>query len=376
VIIQRRVRHGVTLMEVLIATFILAIGLVAIMALFPIGAVNMARAINQDRSATHGVNSDAMFRYYWKQAWNNPNGGTVWGTSAQAYAFSQEPVLQYLQSHPTFGNISQNPASSQPSFAVLVDPVGYFTKTGADQVFVAALPIMPVRTTLRRLVNYPATSPGYSTGPADLANWSALPQPYAPISPPGALVRLTTLLDDMTFARPADGSVSSVSGEPADFTGQIDRGERYNAAWLIQRPRNDVPVEANVTVLVYAGRSPTDTPSSETPYPAQTQSGTKQLLLSLGAQAAPNLRRGNWIGFSQIVTTTPLGVPITPYPTLDLYRVTGINTDTPGAAILDLETPVKTNGPAGNYSGTAVVFDNLVEVFDRGTVSATGVTGP
>ena len=62
-------RPGTTLMEVMIAMAILSIGLLAIMALFPIGAVNMARAINQNRAAEHATNSDALFRYYWKQAW-------------------------------------------------------------------------------------------------------------------------------------------------------------------------------------------------------------------------------------------------------------------------------------------------------------------
>ena len=69
-------RPGVTLMEVLIATGILATGTLAIMALFPIGAVSMARAINQNRSADHAANSDAVFRVYWKNAWIDvQNGG-------------------------------------------------------------------------------------------------------------------------------------------------------------------------------------------------------------------------------------------------------------------------------------------------------------
>jgi hypothetical protein len=366
-------------MEVLIATFILAIGLVAIMALFPIGAVNMARAINQDRSATHGVNSDAMFRYYWKQAWNNPNGGTVRASSAEAYINSQEPVLMFLQAHPTYGTIP--PTSSQPSFPVLVDSVGYLTKTGNDQVYVAGTPIFPVRTTLRRCVNYPAPSanpimiPGYSTGPFD-PTWPALPQPYPSIV--NAVVRLTTLQDDMSFAKPNDGSIAAVNGEPTDSSGQIDRGGRYNAAWLIQRPRNDVPAEANVTVLVYAGRSPTDTPSAETAYQAVTQPGAKSIVVNTGAgQAPPALRRGMYVGFSMLAQdpTNPTWVP---YFSLDFYRISGINNDNPNAMLLDVETPIKTLGPAtgGNYAGFIVVFDNLVEVFDRGTVSATGVTGP
>ena len=61
---RRPRRAGVTLMEVMIATAILGIGALAIMALFPIGAVNMARAINQNRAADHAQNCDAIFRLY------------------------------------------------------------------------------------------------------------------------------------------------------------------------------------------------------------------------------------------------------------------------------------------------------------------------
>ena len=68
-------RTGTTLMEVMIATAILAIGMLALLALFPIGAINMARAINQNRAADHAANSDTVFRFYWKQAWLDPNGG-------------------------------------------------------------------------------------------------------------------------------------------------------------------------------------------------------------------------------------------------------------------------------------------------------------
>lgn len=44
-------RPGVTLMEVLIAMFIMAIGMLALLALFPIGAVSMAQALKDDRCA-------------------------------------------------------------------------------------------------------------------------------------------------------------------------------------------------------------------------------------------------------------------------------------------------------------------------------------
>jgi hypothetical protein len=44
-------RPAVTLMEVLVAMFIMAIGMLALLALFPVGAVSMAQALKDDRCA-------------------------------------------------------------------------------------------------------------------------------------------------------------------------------------------------------------------------------------------------------------------------------------------------------------------------------------
>ena len=48
-------RPAVTLMEVLIAMFIMAIGMMALLALFPVGAVSMAQALKDDRCAYASV---------------------------------------------------------------------------------------------------------------------------------------------------------------------------------------------------------------------------------------------------------------------------------------------------------------------------------
>ena len=44
-------RAGVTLIEVLVAIFIMGIGLLALLTLFPLGALRMAKAIQDDRAA-------------------------------------------------------------------------------------------------------------------------------------------------------------------------------------------------------------------------------------------------------------------------------------------------------------------------------------
>ena len=46
---SRHSRPGTTLVEVLVAIFVMGIGCLAILAMFPLGAMNMARSIKDDR---------------------------------------------------------------------------------------------------------------------------------------------------------------------------------------------------------------------------------------------------------------------------------------------------------------------------------------
>jgi prepilin-type N-terminal cleavage/methylation domain-containing protein len=47
-----RGRKGITLLEVLVSIFIMGIGMLALLTLFPLGAVNMARALQDDRASS------------------------------------------------------------------------------------------------------------------------------------------------------------------------------------------------------------------------------------------------------------------------------------------------------------------------------------
>src|SRR3954468_414636 len=53
-----RHRPGITLLEVLVAIFIMAIGMLALLTLFPLGALNMARALRDDRAAQAAANAE------------------------------------------------------------------------------------------------------------------------------------------------------------------------------------------------------------------------------------------------------------------------------------------------------------------------------
>src|SRR5438876_7451723 len=61
-------RNAVTLTEVLIAIFVLSIGLMALLSLFPLGAAQMAQALKDQRCAEAAGIAGAQARMIWKEA--------------------------------------------------------------------------------------------------------------------------------------------------------------------------------------------------------------------------------------------------------------------------------------------------------------------
>jgi prepilin-type N-terminal cleavage/methylation domain-containing protein len=57
---RSRRRAGVTLIEVLVAIFIMGIGLLALLVLFPLGAIEMSQAIQDDRTAAFADRAIAL----------------------------------------------------------------------------------------------------------------------------------------------------------------------------------------------------------------------------------------------------------------------------------------------------------------------------
>ena len=53
-------RTGITLIEVLVAIFVAAIGTLSLLVLFPLGALNMAQAIRDDRCAQSAIDGAAL----------------------------------------------------------------------------------------------------------------------------------------------------------------------------------------------------------------------------------------------------------------------------------------------------------------------------
>ena len=63
---RRNIRKGVTLTEVLVAIFVCGLGLMALMTLFPLGAMNMAQALKDDRCGHCAANASSVLRAFWR----------------------------------------------------------------------------------------------------------------------------------------------------------------------------------------------------------------------------------------------------------------------------------------------------------------------
>ena len=71
-------RPGITLIEVLVAIFIMAIGLLALLTLFPLGALRMSQALQNDRTAacaSAGANIYDAFGVRSDPQYDPPNSG-------------------------------------------------------------------------------------------------------------------------------------------------------------------------------------------------------------------------------------------------------------------------------------------------------------
>src|SRR5712691_129060 len=78
-------RPAVTLVETLVAIFVMGFGMLALLVLFPLGALTMAQAIKDDKTAHAASNAKAILA-----AWNIPNDPQV------APAFTIPPAVYGL----------------------------------------------------------------------------------------------------------------------------------------------------------------------------------------------------------------------------------------------------------------------------------------
>jgi prepilin-type N-terminal cleavage/methylation domain-containing protein len=356
-------RPGITLIEVLVAIFIMSIGLLALLTLFPLGALRMSQALQDDRTsaaASAGANIYDAFGIRTDPQYD-PQGPP--GTQAPPSLFVTSPTTG-----PQFQPFASQNGGGIP---IYVDPFGSGPLGGPGSYQTTPTPQTPGITRVFPSTNL--TLPGVPNVVFNVNATGNIPEP--PNSPTGngagIGARYFTLLDDMTYF---------TNGQPDTTTGGglIPRGDRYTWAFLLHRsPPSDKNGTVDLQIVVYAGR-PTAVPSGEATFaaPADTANsppqfnavGLTSVVLQHPAGAPPNIRRGSWILDTSYDDGSPVGTnpQVIRPPTFsvhgDFYRVISVSTMDATHVNLELQDPI--SKPSG--ISAVMVMDNVADVFKRG----------
>jgi hypothetical protein len=217
-------------------------------------------------------------------------------------------------------------------------------------------------------------------------------------SPPGAAAQYSWVgwcvqTDDQAWGR--DGSPDTIDkqrdtsysvGGFVPFTTNgfnVQYDGRYNWAFLLRRPKCINWDQADLSVVVYSGRS-LDGPNRESVYPdlpgvvpySKFVQGSTEVLMYYGG-SRPNVRKGTWI--LDATMYNPVKMQSDPHGIF--YRVVNVNDDTPGVLILEIQNPAKQSSDNGsplpaNWYGITIVMEHVVEVFDRQTLTKVIVPVP
>jgi hypothetical protein len=306
-----RRRCGVTLTEVLVAIFVCGLGLMALMTLFPLGALNMAQAIKDDRCGHAAANASAILRSVWRVSLET--GGKI---PAGPGTFVPDPALLSLE-------------TALRSGPVYLDPLGANMYAG---------------------LNLPG---GIQRRNLGLTFQQAL--------------RWCSLLDDIDFNPNATPQVwgTEISRQARYSWAWMLRWPRGFDTTLAAGagPRMRA---VEFSVVVYHNRPMNQTPGlvpvGETAYTATfwpAPPAVPQAVVIPYAGVRPSIKKGGWImdATRDAVTGQPHGY---------FYRVIGIQDLGPATGlVLTVQTPFRGAMPA---QGTIVFMDNVAEVFERSTL--------
>lgn len=376
-------RPAVTLIEALMAIFVMAIGLLALLTLFPLGAVQMAQALKDERTAQSGIIAIAQYKGF-----DLSNDGAI-----DPITVPGPPPIRMFES-PWPGSLPQMTTGVATSYPIFVDPVG--VANGAV-VPIGNAPLGIPRVSVSRMpqqsVLQPTALPGGTTAWAN--RWFSMP-------------------DDFTYA---DNGIPDLASQgnpvptvrpPNQYTGQntVTREGRYTWAYMVRRQTAMVPSPPptpgappvppiNLSVVVFSGRSPGvdfanpvgETLFNNVTYGPAPDNSPNVVRIDWTGLNRPNLRRGSWVLDARMLPVpglppgTLLPTPNAPTPTMPnvpqgyFYRVVSV-TDV-GATVMDVEVqrplggsmrgPFGPTGGGGYYTGPLVVVDNISEVFDKDT---------
>jgi len=310
-------RTAATLVEVLVAIFVMGIGLLAILALYPLGAYRMAEAIQASRCASIAENCDAIDRIWHIRS--NSTLVTVPLTGNDLYL--NPPGIPAISS-----------TSTGASYPVFIDPSGYLTAAGTGyQNWLAgnkAL-LMP-----RMSVNFVQGTQNNGIG------WFSF-------------------LDDIQFNKLGLPDLTLI-GAP-----YVERDIRYSWAFMCQRPAANNTSVVNMTTVIYNRRPLSMSGNltlSEYAYGGATTYDLTRNVVAVDFSASgslPPLRAGEWILDATVdANNVPHGY---------FYRVVSINQTGPTTVEFEVQTPFRGFPPGTTTTpGIVVVLEGVAEVFERG----------
>ena len=269
-------RPGLSLTEVLVALFIMAIGAISILTLFPLAALNMAAALKDDRTTQAAYQSDGFIRSYW-------GSDVVEPTTDTDPATTPDPFTRAFADPNNDG--TPDATAGQPSFPVVVDPMGvsapWSAGTGGAADKVAGLASLP-RRNLSPVTNNPVPKAR-----------TAMPAVQA--------LRTCSLVDGLTFDPAQEGAAGTGT--------TVEREYRYNWLWVIQLPDAGDPTKATLSVVVFDKRTylfnPPNAEVPLTPSPNGADVGRSTVQFPTGT----NLQKGGWLMDAtnyQEATTPPI----------------------------------------------------------------------
>jgi prepilin-type N-terminal cleavage/methylation domain-containing protein len=313
-------RNGLTLLEVLITIFVMGIGMLSVLTLFPLAARKISMAIDMDRASQMAANADAM--------------ATI-------------PIL--VTAPGTYQSIKG--AAAQ----FFTDQVNALAPTDAN----LARPSM--------VIHYDLPGDLAGTTATWLSNVSGAPNAtYSPNQPGTKGLMFPNNLSIQPRITNTVGSglkrdqVVSLDEYPFDDVGQPENGsrraERYTSSYLFRRNRLDDKKSMDMVILVYAGRPLDFGNFCETYFnlttPSVASSTTITLPNTLVSPSGPDrlLRPGSWIMDISLQASTNRPA------WKSFYKVQSID-----GLTVTLDRPLDTN------MTDAVWIDYMVDWFDRGT---------
>jgi hypothetical protein len=354
-------RAGVTLVEVLVAIFVMGIGLIALLTLFPIGMLRMARAIHDERSGQSAQTASANAVIHSLGA--DADVVTVPGDPFNAGALNPDVFANPMPRDPTTGAaVLWNADPFSASYPIFVDPIGYYNVAGVSQHWVGGF--TPTVNGLPRTAT--SHQGGLRRRPAEFVRRTAATAAQRNLN----IFQAFTLWDDMVFEY---DTAAGWPGGPKVVGAAALRDPRFSWGYTMQRPMTSDKSVVEVSVVVFDTRSLSISGAgslSEQVYPNTTffdpVKNTISIDFSGPGVVPPPIRPGNWI--MDVTPYNPTGTTGSAHAFW--YRVVAVQ-ELPGKiARFEVQQPIRGRfqGPSNalGFQGTCVILEGVAEVFDKG----------